>query len=502
MNFIILESFFDKKHVYDENMYILVNTKWDDNFEFQVEYSLNIQKAHSKETNYIGTLKLGEKGQTNRNVNIEKNIVLNQLPENLFSLGQSEEYYNNLKNVLSPSEIISFFRNMNDVAFDLNIFEEVKNENVTKKSLLRYVFENTVKEQFHRIANGGDKFTGYELSFMPKGFNKDMNILEFHVDPNSKLSSNIHVLIGRNGVGKSFLMNSMVSNILYNLTDNGLFLNDVNIASLVVSSFSAFDKYYPVSLTAPSVNNIAYKYIGLKKDFFNHTKNKLEKVNKDTDDLISEFADLVFELINDSKKELWIECIKNLETDPIFKSVNIGRLVDFNGSKEDFIVEASTAFDRLSSGHKIIILTISSLVEMVSEKSLVILDEPEGHLHPPLLAAFMRTLSNLLKKKNGLAIISTHSPVVLQEVPSSCVWQIEREGGSQVFKRLNIKPFAENVGILTREVFGLEVIESGYHSLLRKLSEENDNYESIMDTINNDIGDEGKGILMSLLINK
>ena len=61
-------------------------------------------------------------------------------------------------------------------------------------------------------------------------------------------------------------------------------------------------------------------------------------------------------------------------------------------------MESYKIFNGLSSGHKIVLLTITKLVEMVSEKTLVILDEPELHLHPPLLSSFIRSLSHLLIK--------------------------------------------------------------------------------------------------------
>jgi predicted ATP-dependent endonuclease of OLD family len=95
-----------------------------------------------------------------------------------------------------------------------------------------------------------------------------------------------------------------------------------------------------------------------------------------------------------------------------------------------------------------------------------LLDEPEAHLHPPLLSAFIRALSDLLVNRNGVAIIATHSPVVLQEVPKICVWKIWRNGREVVVERPEIETFAENVGILTRKVFGLEVANSGFHKLL------------------------------------
>jgi predicted ATPase len=73
-----------------------------------------------------------------------------------------------------------------------------------------------------------------------------------------------------------------------------------------------------------------------------------------------------------------------LESDPIFKEANVTSLKECS---EDgaFEKQAYDLFDKLSSGHKIILLTITKLVQTVEEKSLIFLDEPEGHLHPPLL---------------------------------------------------------------------------------------------------------------------
>jgi predicted ATP-dependent endonuclease of OLD family len=51
-----------------------------------------------------------------------------------------------------------------------------------------------------------------------------------------------------------------------------------------------------------------------------------------------------------------------------------------------------------------VLLTITRLVETVEERTLVLLDEPEAHLHPPLLSAFVRSLSDLLINRNGVAI--------------------------------------------------------------------------------------------------
>ena len=64
---------------------------------------------------------------------------------------------------------------------------------------------------------------------------------------------------------------------------------------------------------------------------------------------------------------------------------------------------------------------MTHLADRVAERTLVLIDEPETHLHPPLLSAFVRAMSDLLIDRNGVAIIATHSPVVLQETPRTCV---------------------------------------------------------------------------------
>ncbi|WP_269781216.1 AAA family ATPase [Photobacterium carnosum] len=40
------------------------------------------------------------------------------------------------------------------------------------------------------------------------------------------------------------------------------------------------------------------------------------------------------------------------------------------------------------------------------------IDEPESHLYPPLLSAFIRDLSELFHNRNGVSIIATHSTLL------------------------------------------------------------------------------------------
>lgn len=154
-------------------------------------------------------------------------------------------------------------------------------------------------------------------------------------------------------------------------------------------------------------------------------------------------------------------------------------------------------FRHLSDGHKAVLLTITRLVETVEERTLVVLDEPEAHLHPPLLSAFIRALSALLRQRNAVAIVATHSPVVLQEVPKGCVQILRREGDQSKVERPDIDTFGEDVGRLTHEIFGLEVQKAGFHVELERLSAHCDTYEEALSRLGGGLGFEGRSILRS-----
>ena len=89
-----------------------------------------------------------------------------------------------------------------------------------------------------------------------------------------------------------------------------------------------------------------------------------------------------------------------LNSDPIFANNGASALLSPQGTEEgELVVSAQELFSRLSSGHKVILLTLTCLVAITMERTLVLMDEPENHLHPPLLSAFVRALSALLIQK-------------------------------------------------------------------------------------------------------
>lgn len=118
------------------------------------------------------------------------------------------------------------------------------------------------------------------------------------------------------------------------------------------------------------------------------------------------------------------------------------------------------------------------------------------------MSAFIRALADLLHDRNGVALVATHSPVILQEIPRSCAWKIYRIGKSVTYQRPTIETFGENLGLLTSEVFSLEVERSGFHDLLANSVNSGESYDEIVRDYNDQLGFEARAILKSLVASR
>lgn len=484
------------------NIIVLYHVMWDDWFAYNTLYKVYYYNNDQDELD-LGSIKLGQKNMSSEQRIPDLPDSFNYLGPAFFSVGQDVSYYETL-NTYGDEFRDNVLTALCDMSFNSSIYDDAMHERVTRISLLRSVSTTSIKGQYRRLAQGDATLTPYDFQYHTnKHSSSDRKmILDFKVDPESNPPTNVHVVIGRNGVGKTYLFNNMINSLLDEASSkNGVFTQDNNnervFANLVYVSFSAFDETNPMIEKRDKIKNLNYSYIGLKKVI----KDNIKLSPKSPTILKNEFVKSLEMCRLTSKTRRWIDAIKILENDPLFKESEISKVVDIS-QLEEFKDKAGSIFHRLSSGHKIVLMSITKLVETIEERSLVLLDEPEAYLHPPLLSAFIRALSNLLTTRNAVAIIGTHSPVVLQEVPKSCVWKLRRHGFSSIAERLEIESFGENIGILTQEVFGLEIESSGYHKILQNLNSESDSYNEAITTLNNQLGMEGKVVLRNLFHNE
>jgi hypothetical protein len=480
----------------------LITDDWDDWFRFSTMYNL-IVINNSGERHDVGRVKIGEFGMSEdqRRPDIPQSFTA--LGPRFFSLGQDDSYYANL-NELGSDVRDGILTALRDLAIaNPEALERALQEKVTEVSLLRSVSESTVRGQFYRMARGQARLTSYRFSYesMPTNIGPSL-VLSFEVEPESDPPTNIHVLIGRNAVGKTFLMNRLVRAVV-SVDEGGehgrLNTDDIfghtAFAGLVSVSFSAFDFFEPPP-TVSRNDEVRYEYVGLQR--LGDGVDEQEPGPKTAMELAEEVINSIHRFKKGARLLRWQRALASLEADPMFKEADI-RAVVGDATDPGWDSRSFDVVRRLSSGHKIVLLTVTRLVETVEERTLVLLDEPEAHLHPPLLSAFVRALSELLIDRNGVAIIATHSPVILQEVPKRCVWKLRRNGAEVRAERPEIETFGENVGILTREVFGLEVTQSGFHKMLREAVEEERTYEAVLQRFGNELGAEARAIVRGLV---
>lgn len=501
--------------------FVLMSSSWDD-YTYKTTFILYYKARDVNNLVEIGNIKIGyhdQKEETRTYDRIPKDFT--SIPSEFFSLAGSPEFYEKLFNMFGEAskDILSC---LNCIVVDFEIFHRAKEKSVFNESLMRDVNINTVMGQFRRILRGERKRIRFDFSFVRKGHTYSDLDLQFNVDPHTLPPSNIQAIVGRNGLGKTTLLNEMVGSLVGNEKPEGAaFYDELGLEidkgffSTVVSvSFSAFDPFKPLNEQNDQKKGTCYYYIGLKlqdsSDSESNDENSSCKASnefdaKKVDDSIlslsklrEKYARSVARCFSDkAKQDLWMDAISKLESDTNFKDLNLKNLA--NVDEDEVVNVCMDRMERMSSGHAVVFMTITRLVEILQEKTLVLFDEPESHLHPPLLSAFIRSLSSLLSKRNGVAIMATHSPVVVQEIPRESCWILSRFGDATSYVRPSIETFAENIGVLTKEIFSFEVENSGFHQLFSEKVNEGHSYEDIVDMFHNKIGSEGLAILMVMV---
>ncbi len=480
LNFIVREHMPNKGKV--NSVYLLYNN-WDD-YGFKTSFNLHFIDNDSN-SYYIGVVKIADSNSDSTTTNLPSS-PFHFLSENYYSLGQSATFYEELMTLPfeSRNEILN---GLNDICYKEDLYHKYKDEHVVRASLMRGTDYDNIKK-YRDILRGDAEATEFYFNHIIDA----ANAIEFNIIPSSFPPSNVHAIIGRNGVGKSHLLKKLVN--LQSKDSN--FTNTIHI---ILSIFDSDEDY--------CIENDHKKILGIVSPIAKNNKTNGIKI-KDKNKLAEEFYNAFKECSMGLRKERLLKIYKIFEYDELLNEFDIFSLIENPKNKTEVIEK----FKNLSSGHAIVLLILTQLIDLTEEKTLIVLDEPESHLHPPLLSAFIRALAMLVRMRNAVVLCATHSPIVLQEIPRSCIWKMNRNGNSIKTERPNIETFGENVSTLTQEVFALEVDKVGYYTLLEESVTEylrvyesyprRDNkhaYNLIMNKFNNQIGFEGQLILSNLI---
>ena len=155
-------------------------------------------------------------------------------------------------------------------------------------------------------------------------------------------------------------------------------------------------------------------------------------------------------------------------------------------------------YNNMSAGQRIISGMIAAVCANIKENSILLIDEPETHLHPGLLSSFMAIVEKILEEFSSYAVIATHSPLILQQVPSSAVTIFERYKNNVSWRKPDFECFGESQQMISEMALDLAEPELDFHDKLNKLLEQDNNIESINTLFNNQLGFAARLYLESL----
>ncbi|MFZ6643575.1 AAA family ATPase [Undibacterium sp. TC4M20W] len=413
-------------------------------------------------------------------------LSLDNFPH-FFTMQLSAEAYSNLSKELGENTARNILTKLNDVVVaEHSDAQQPWLETALKSSAFNRSFLRT-PEGFLAYFEGNAALAGQVSkidSSLPQKLNFHFQLdgflnsheFRFSFDPSSLFPKRMAAIIGKNGVGKSRALNNLVHAVLRrdeNITDeNGNFPNISKIIAICTPG--------ETESTFPRAEDIhsAIEYVRLSAI----PGQKMTSSNETLPLVLQKLARRDIEE-NNNKLHIFqrsVESILNFEDlwiVPPADSANNGNLVQIVGSvrlhdlswgNEKSILDSAMKLDRngvlvhgingryfpLSSGQISFIRLAAQLCLHMSPGTLVLIDEPETHLHPRLVTEFVVMLNSILELTNSIAIVATHSAYFVREVPTTQVQVIRKtDDGFVQIGNPRLKTFGSDIGAISDFIF-------------------------------------------------
>ena len=416
------------------------------------------------------------------------------LSEEYCSLGTTDYYYKMRKCFKNETEDI--LQKLSDCAINEDVRDKFVDSEGFKDSLLRYTSSEKGLAEGKNIINGHSSEFNSSFSFDCEIGNFDNeHSISFNFEKSKFLPNRIICLIGKNGSGKTQYLSKLALGMSgQNLTLKRGFNDGRPFFSRVIAiSYSIFDSFEKPKSTISSKDydygeKFSYVYCGFietSERILSYEEiqvqlyesilkimemGKIKEWSESLSPLFNEkiLSDLINEIrINERIYEIFMDdLLEDLE-----KEIEIN-IKDYNVSIRNIFKKIVNVrkFLYTSSGQGITLNCVTDVYANIRDETLIIFDEPETHLHPNAIYQLISILYEILNKTNSYAIIATHSPIIIQQIPSKYVRILSEIDNYVTIKPPSLETFGENLTSLTNEIFGNNMHEEYYKKILEQIA--------------------------------
>jgi energy-coupling factor transporter ATP-binding protein EcfA2 len=154
----------------------------------------------------------------------------------------------------------------------------------------------------------------------------------------------------------------------------------------------------------------------------------------------------------------------------------------------------------LSSGERSFVRFTALASLYIENSSLLLLDEPETHLHPNFISQFVAVLDSLLAQTGSAAIIATHSVYFVRETFEDQVIVLRSDESRRIRAEIpRLKTFGADVGTISYFVFGEDEPSLLARNVERTISRTRDSWKAVEEKYKDELSLELLAELRSII---
>ncbi|WP_320940167.1 AAA family ATPase, partial [Lysinibacillus capsici] len=161
-------------------------------------------------------------------------------------------------------------------------------------------------------------------------------------------------------------------------------------------------------------------------------------------------------------------------------NINVWKDIAFEISRKKELINLS----QLSSGELSIFIRLFDIAYYTNDNTILLIDEPETHLHPKWIKNYLPTLNEIIGNRKAHAIIATHSPLIVSDTINDSIILLKKEEAEIKCEYVNTATLGSDYNEVLENIFKIDDISE---SVLSKYEEKILEYiseEKIEDALN------------------